>query len=111
MANRPLSMASLVLVSLLILAFLPAPAAAFGAGNIPSIAQIEGLNFRHGGWCTRGPRSFVSNTLSRHRGYAQNNRLYQGPQVDFDDGKKSLLWQLAQRVCLSPRPYPALHLS
>jgi hypothetical protein len=28
---------------------LPAPAAAFGAGNIPSIAQIEGLNFRHGG--------------------------------------------------------------
>ena len=28
---------------------LPTPAAAFGAGNIPSIAQIEGSNFRHGG--------------------------------------------------------------
>jgi hypothetical protein len=27
---------------------LPAPAAAFGAGNIPSIAEIEGKNFRHG---------------------------------------------------------------
>ena len=49
MANRPFSMGSVVLVSLLLLALLPLPAAAFGAGNIPSIAQIEGLNFRHGG--------------------------------------------------------------
>ncbi|KAN0098523.1 heterokaryon incompatibility Het-C [Hyaloscypha variabilis] len=48
MANRPFSMWSVVLVSLLLLALLPLPAAAFGAGNIPSIAQIEGLNFRHG---------------------------------------------------------------
>ena len=49
MAKRPFSMGSVVLVSLLLLALLPLPAAAFGAGNIPSIAQIEGLNFRHGG--------------------------------------------------------------
>ncbi|KAE9373499.1 heterokaryon incompatibility Het-C [Stipitochalara longipes BDJ] len=48
MAHRPFRMGSIVLVSLLMLALLPLPAAAFGAGNIPSIAQIEGLNFRHG---------------------------------------------------------------
>lgn len=48
MANPPFNVGSLVLVSLLLLAFLPSPVAAFGAGNIPSIAQIEGLNFRHG---------------------------------------------------------------
>lgn len=32
---------SLLLIACLVLVVLPAPAAAFGAGNIPSIAQVE----------------------------------------------------------------------
>lgn len=44
-----MSFGSLIFVSCLVLLILPSPAAAFGAGNIPSIAQIEGNNFRHGG--------------------------------------------------------------
>lgn len=40
---------SFILIACLVLLVLPSPAAAFGAGNIPSIAQVEGLNFRHGG--------------------------------------------------------------
>lgn len=40
---------SLFLAACLLLLVLPAPVAAFGAGNIPSIAQVEGKNFRHGG--------------------------------------------------------------
>ena len=40
---------SFVLAACLLLLILPAPVAAFGAGNIPSIAQVEGKNFRHGG--------------------------------------------------------------
>ncbi|KAM4059869.1 heterokaryon incompatibility protein het-C domain-containing protein [Hirsutella rhossiliensis] len=36
----------LIFATLLVL--LPGKAAAFGAGNIPSIAQVEGLNWRHG---------------------------------------------------------------
>ncbi len=39
------------LVICILLALLPSPAAAFGAGNIPGIAEIEGVNFRHGGRC------------------------------------------------------------
>ena len=38
-----------LLVLFAFLAFLPGQAAAFGAGNIPSIAQVEGVNWRHGG--------------------------------------------------------------
>ena len=37
-----------VLVFCVILALMPGKAAAFGAGNIPSIAQVEGHNWRHG---------------------------------------------------------------
>ncbi|KAH9216984.1 heterokaryon incompatibility protein Het-C-domain-containing protein [Leptodontidium sp. 2 PMI_412] len=48
MAGGSLSFGSLIFVSCLVLLILPSPAAAFGAGNIPSIAQIEGNNFRHG---------------------------------------------------------------
>ncbi|KAL2075707.1 hypothetical protein VTL71DRAFT_650 [Oculimacula yallundae] len=48
MAAGSLSFGSLIFVSCLVLLLLPSPAAAFGAGNIPSIAQIEGNNFRHG---------------------------------------------------------------
>ena len=44
---------SLLLIACTILFVLPAPAAAFGAGNIPSISTIEGSNFRHGGKCLR----------------------------------------------------------
>ena len=39
---------SWLLVTLLALVLLVAPAAAFGAGNIASISQIEGQNWRHG---------------------------------------------------------------
>jgi hypothetical protein len=42
------SFGSVLLISCILLLVLPSPAAAFGAGNIPSIAQIEGMNFRHG---------------------------------------------------------------
>ncbi|PHH60961.1 hypothetical protein CDD81_1018 [Ophiocordyceps australis] len=38
----------LLLLSLCLLGFLPGRVAAFGAGNIPSIAQVEGHNWRHG---------------------------------------------------------------
>ncbi|KAL5615186.1 hypothetical protein BROUX41_005243 [Berkeleyomyces rouxiae] len=39
---------SWLLVLAIVLIVLPGPAAAFGAGNIPSIAQVEGQNWRHG---------------------------------------------------------------
>lgn len=38
----------LLLTCFVLLFFFCRPAAAFGAGNIPSIARIEGGNFRHG---------------------------------------------------------------
>jgi hypothetical protein len=38
---------SIMLICILLI-FLPTPASAFGAGNIASIAKIEGSNFRHG---------------------------------------------------------------
>jgi hypothetical protein len=38
----------MLLVLALLLVVLPGKAAAFGAGNIPSIAQVEGHNWRHG---------------------------------------------------------------
>lgn len=44
-----LASGSWILITFIVLLALPSPAAAFGAGNIPSIAQVEGLNFRHGG--------------------------------------------------------------
>ncbi|KAL3424497.1 heterokaryon incompatibility protein Het-C [Phlyctema vagabunda] len=57
MALSTSSFGSIFLVTCIILLVLPSPAAAFGAGNIPSIAQIEGQNFRHGG------RSLDAHTL------------------------------------------------
>ncbi|KAK3387600.1 heterokaryon incompatibility Het-C [Podospora didyma] len=39
---------SMLLVLAIVLIVLPGRAAAFGAGNIPSIAQVEGHNWRHG---------------------------------------------------------------
>ncbi|KUJ21831.1 Het-C-domain-containing protein [Mollisia scopiformis] len=48
MVLSPWNSGSLILIACLVILVLPAPAAAFGAGNIPSIAQVEGLNFRHG---------------------------------------------------------------
>ncbi|KAH7321211.1 heterokaryon incompatibility Het-C [Stachybotrys elegans] len=49
MSSFGLSRGSWMLLCVLVaLAFLPGKAAAFGAGNIPSIAQVEGHNWRHG---------------------------------------------------------------
>ncbi|EKD19613.1 Bc-hch [Drepanopeziza brunnea f. sp. 'multigermtubi' MB_m1] len=48
MAAGSMTSGSWVLLSCLLLVVFATPAAAFGAGNIPSIAQIEGSNFRHG---------------------------------------------------------------
>jgi hypothetical protein len=46
MAMSRLNFALLAVFALLVL--LPAPASAFGAGNIASISKIEGTNWRHG---------------------------------------------------------------
>ncbi|KAK5662841.1 hypothetical protein OQA88_6252 [Cercophora sp. LCS_1] len=48
MAGFRMSGGSMLLVFAIILIVLPGRAAAFGAGNIPSIAQVEGHNWRHG---------------------------------------------------------------
>lgn len=49
MAPRSVSFGTGILIIALVFLFCASPAAAFGAGNIPSIAQIEGKNWRHGG--------------------------------------------------------------
>lgn len=49
MAGLRLGWGSALLALALLLVVLPGKAAAFGAGNIPSIAQVEGHNWRHGG--------------------------------------------------------------
>jgi hypothetical protein len=55
MAGFRIGWGSVLLVLGLLLVVLPGKAAAFGAGNIPSIAQVEGHNWRHGGaWSLRG---------------------------------------------------------
>ncbi|KAL7623653.1 hypothetical protein AAE478_005205 [Parahypoxylon ruwenzoriense] len=48
MASSRFGFGSLLLVAAIILVVMPGRAAAFGAGNIPSIAQVEGHNWRHG---------------------------------------------------------------
>ncbi|KAK3899238.1 heterokaryon incompatibility Het-C [Staphylotrichum tortipilum] len=48
MAGLRIGWGSALLVLGLLLVVLPGQAAAFGAGNIPSIAQVEGHNWRHG---------------------------------------------------------------
>ncbi|OAQ73060.1 HET-C domain-containing protein HetC [Pochonia chlamydosporia 170] len=48
MASLPLPRGTWLLVLGICLVMLPGKAAAFGAGNIPSIAQVEGHNWRHG---------------------------------------------------------------
>ena len=49
MAGFRMTGGSMLLVFAIILLVLPGKAEAFGAGNIPSIAQVEGHNWRHGG--------------------------------------------------------------
>lgn len=51
MAGLRMGWGSMLLAVTLVLVLLPRKAAAFGAGNIPSIAQVEGHNWRHGGEC------------------------------------------------------------
>lgn len=48
MAPYTLNVGSFIPILCLLLIALPSPVAAFGAGNIPSISSIEGINFRHG---------------------------------------------------------------
>ncbi|KAI6084322.1 heterokaryon incompatibility Het-C [Hypoxylon rubiginosum] len=48
MASSRFGPGSLLLIAVIILVVMPHKAAAFGAGNIPSIAQVEGHNWRHG---------------------------------------------------------------
>ncbi|OTB13437.1 hypothetical protein K445DRAFT_164526 [Daldinia sp. EC12] len=48
MASYRFGSGSLLLIIAVILIVMPGKAAAFGAGNIPSIAQVEGHNWRHG---------------------------------------------------------------
>jgi hypothetical protein len=49
MAELRVGWGTVLLVLGLLLIVFPNGAAAFGAGNIPSIAQVEGHNWRHGG--------------------------------------------------------------
>lgn len=48
MPNSRFGFGSMLLVIAIVLVVMPGKAAAFGAGNIPSIAQVEGHNWRHG---------------------------------------------------------------
>ncbi|KAK7981042.1 hypothetical protein PG989_013499 [Apiospora arundinis] len=48
MAASRFGFGSMLLVIVIVLVVMPGQAAAFGAGNIPSIAQVEGHNWRHG---------------------------------------------------------------
>ncbi|KAI0885037.1 heterokaryon incompatibility Het-C [Annulohypoxylon maeteangense] len=48
MPSSRFSFGSLLLVIAIVLVVMPGKVAAFGAGNIPSIAQVEGHNWRHG---------------------------------------------------------------
>ncbi|KAK8038794.1 heterokaryon incompatibility protein Het-C-domain-containing protein [Apiospora rasikravindrae] len=48
MGAPKLGFGSMLLVLAIVLVVMPGRAAAFGAGNIPSIAQVEGHNWRHG---------------------------------------------------------------
>ncbi|KAM7199556.1 Heterokaryon incompatibility Het-C [Rhypophila sp. PSN 637] len=48
MAGLRMGWGSILLAVTLVLVVMPGKAAAFGAGNIPSIAQVEGHNWRHG---------------------------------------------------------------
>ncbi|KAI5860454.1 heterokaryon incompatibility Het-C [Durotheca rogersii] len=48
MASSRFGFGSFLLVVAVLLVAMPGRAAAFGAGNIPSIAQVEGHNWRHG---------------------------------------------------------------
>lgn len=54
MAGFRMTGSSMLLVFAIILLVLPGKAEAFGAGNIPSIAQVEGHNWRHGGQLPMG---------------------------------------------------------
>jgi hypothetical protein len=57
----------MLLIFCVILFVLPSPAAAFGAGNIPSIAQVEGHNWRHGGNYHNYPPEYgLQLTISRY---------------------------------------------
>lgn len=49
MASLKMSWGTTLLIFAIVLVVLPGQASAFGAGNIPSIAQVEGHNWRHGG--------------------------------------------------------------
>jgi hypothetical protein len=48
MPSSNLQFSSLLLPCLILLIFWARPTAAFGAGNIASMAKIEGQNWRHG---------------------------------------------------------------
>lgn len=48
MSAPKLQFSSLLLPCLILLVFWARPTAAFGAGNIASMAKIEGQNWRHG---------------------------------------------------------------
>ncbi|CAK7209562.1 hypothetical protein SCUCBS95973_000482 [Sporothrix curviconia] len=48
MARSTFGWGPVLMLAFAFLALMPGQAAAFGAGNIPSIAQVEGVNWRHG---------------------------------------------------------------
>jgi len=49
MASHRAGWSSVLFVVCIVVIMMPGRVAAFGAGNIPSIATVEGKNWRHGG--------------------------------------------------------------
>lgn len=66
MASFRVGWGTTLLVFAIVLVVLPSGAQAFGAGNIPSIAQVEGHNWRHGGSFIRSEGRTGPNPGHRH---------------------------------------------
>lgn len=106
MASFRMRWSSILLVLGIILVVMPSDVAAFGAGNIPSIAQVEGHNFRHGGgfiFKLCGEASYISDhtdrsIITRYRRCPEHYCLPQKQKMDFYADQTHLLWQLAQRL-------------
>jgi hypothetical protein len=102
-------------LSVVVVLVFATPANAFGAGNIASIAKIEGYNFRHGDievlilrWLKAKYVLLVHShwvfrkTLSICGiGHSQKNRISRRRKMVFKTNSSSLFWKLAERLFAS----------